>query len=86
VRLALLDWALPVRKLILVSWPSFGQVVAIFRLVFLYAKLARNLCGKVIRKGQKYLRAEVCKSVRQVLTGKETQRADALRGDDRDAT
>jgi len=65
---------------------SFGQVVANFQLVFLTAKLARNLCGKVIRKGQKYLRAEGLQKLCPGLTGqRRLQRADALRGDDRDA-
>jgi len=34
---------------------GFGQVVTHFELVFLTAKLAGNLCGKVIRKGQENL-------------------------------
>ncbi len=37
---------------------SFGKVIANLELVFPTAKLAGNLCGKVIRKGQKNLRAE----------------------------
>jgi hypothetical protein len=39
---------------------GFGQVIPNFELVFLTAQLARNPCGKVIRKGQENLRAEGC--------------------------
>ena len=58
MRLALLDLSLSRQETDMGIVSGLGQVVANFELIFLPAKLAGNLCGKVIRKGQEDLCAE----------------------------
>src|SRR5258707_48529 len=48
---------------------GFGKVIANLELVFLATKLAGNLRGKVIRKGQKNLRAKGLQKRAPGLTG-----------------
>ena len=66
--------------------PAFGQTVADFELVLASAEIARCPRGEIIGQREKDLGAEGLEKGAPAFAGQRgAQRADALRGDDRDA-